>query len=754
LLRSLLIGSLLAAMAAPLLAEDYRTISLATYLRQAEAEGISIIFSNRVVRPRQQVTVTSGNHISLDQVLEVLEAHGLTLKASGDGYAVIPARNDPQLSPAPPSVTTDQPPIEEIIVASSRFRLDMRAAAAGAELHGEEIALRPLTANDPMRAVQQLPGLANDGITAKPRVRGGRDDETLIFFDGVRLYEPFHLKAVSGLLGTIDQRVIDRFEFASGGYSANFGDRLSAVWQIHPRTPADLSGTREAGIGLFTASYLHADHIGDGSFLISLRRSTADAFIGLVDRELGSPSFSDVYARYDRDTANGAQSLSVLLFGDDVGINDATATESATSVYGNAYVWGEWQRQFEQIEHKGRIAFTSIKNDRQGRVDKSGQVIGQLADDQEFRFYDIDQRLAFEFGGRSALSLGLAYRYVEGEYAFDASLNVDPAYERLSNFVRMPSVSIRRDLHGQQLGAFASYRYRFGRRLFLEGGIRLDAQDYLNNRWTQQIDPRINLLYRFRDGWSVRAAWGEFSQAPGVHELQISDGVSQFADPRHAEHVVVGLGKRMSSGIEWRLEAYRKASHGRQWYFDNLTNRVSLVPELQADRFQVRADEFVSQGVELSVSSIGGKRQWWFNYSYASVRDRVAASNQRRTWDQKHSLNAGYAGHLGKWSWTVSGSWHSGWPLTGITFDNVSGQLMGGPRNAGRHGPFFSLDLKTTRSWELSSGQSIRLEGGATNITSRKNELGREYFVDGSTLITKPVYSFKIVPFIDLFWAF
>ncbi len=732
------------------------TISLDAYLRDAQTAGFNVVFSNQVVLPRYRVTRPENNHITMDQIVDVLRAHGLALKQVGDSLIVTgPGPGHAIAVEAPPAYRDSEPPeIEEIIVSSSLYRLSMNHILDRNELSRDDIAMRPVVANDAFRSVHHLPGVASDGISARPRVRGGREDETYIQFNGIRLYEPYHLKEFGGLFGTVDQRIVDAFEFISGGFSADYGDRLSAVWKIDTLTPEELAGTREIGFGLYTASYLQAGGHGDHYYMFDARRSTSEIFTKLTGSDIGRPTFGDLYARYDRTLADGTLSANLLVYIDDAHINDTSRSENATSEYANVYFWLIWKRDLDWASSTTTFSVTTIRNAREGIVNNPAQVSGWLMDDQEFRIYGINQVFEVDLARTSTMAMGLEYRYLDGEYDFDSRIQIAPEFAGLSNFDRSPVTALTRRIIGHQVAGHLSYKRRLWAGLYGEIGVRADLQSHLKAQWTHQVDPRLNLLYRWSDGTALRLAWGQFSQTQGINELQISDGEDAFQRPQRAEHLVFGISHYFPDhGIDARLELYRKEGDRTHLYFENLINQVTLVPELQADRHRVNTDHFVAEGGELSIAGEFGQQQWWLNYAYASVIDQVGGQRQRRSWDQRHAVNVGLNMPLSAWQWSIAASYHAGWRLTPVVL-NDSGRLTPLARNSERVKPFLSINTKLNRTWQFSGTRQLQLDLGISNLANRDNELGRDYAIDDDMLLIETSSSLRLAPFLDVYWTF
>ena len=169
----------------------------------------------------------------------------------------------------PPTVALDK-----FVVTPSRFGISSQPFATGATLTATDLAALPQLGEDLYRTIARLPGLAADDFTSKFWVRGAPNAQVLARFDGVDLIEPFHLKDIDGALSIVDLPSVARLDLATGGFTAEFGDRLAAVLTmesaggptLRPRTSLGLSltGLRAANQGVFAQ--------GRGRWLATVRR--------------------------------------------------------------------------------------------------------------------------------------------------------------------------------------------------------------------------------------------------------------------------------------------------------------------------------------------------------------------------------------------------------------------------------------------------------------------------------------------------
>jgi len=647
--------------------------------------------------------------------------------------------------------------IEEVAVTSSQYHLLADAGNSKMTLGQADLSARPAIGNDVSRLVNQLPGSATSGVSARPNVRGGNEDETLILFDGVTLYEPFHFNHFHNLFGSFDSRIVDSLHFHSGGFSTQYGDRLSAVMDIHSRNTTEILGRRELGLGLYYFSYLQAGGDTDKNWLLNARISSIGLISGLAESDLGDPKFADLFGRYSFNTAAlGRLSVNLFWFGDDTTLKNSSGTEQASSLYGNTYIWIKSEREFSnRLYGETILGFSAIKNDRKGWVDKENYVTGALLDDQEFRIYNIKQDYGYLSDADSpsnwVINFGWDYRYLEAEYEFHSEVHIDPLFQQISNYDRPTHLDTILNETGHQLGLYGGFKWAVNNQLSAELGLRFDAQHYEHTNNASQLSPRANILFKPGGSTEIRLGFGKFTQAEGIHELKVSDGLNDFQQAQEATHLIAGINQKIFGTFNLRFEAYRKKGVQTNTYFQNLTNPLSLIPELQPDRYQVSPVDFESKGVELGFDGQWNEMNLWGNYSYSSIEDTVDAETIPRTWDQSHTINVGLSTHIYGWGIALTGTAHKGWRTTPLSLTEQG--VITGVRNSLRFNNYSSLDVKFNRTW-LIDGNQLRLEAGLTNIFNRKNQIGNEFSVADGELVSKRKYSLRLVPFFDIYWRF
>jgi len=99
-------------------------------------------------------------------------------------------------------------------------------------------------AGDFIAALQTLPGTQTVGEDGRLFVRGGTAEETQIFIDGLRVFQPYTATAQNlPSRGRYSPFLFDGISFSTGGYSAEYGQALSSVLTLQTIDEPDQNQT-------------------------------------------------------------------------------------------------------------------------------------------------------------------------------------------------------------------------------------------------------------------------------------------------------------------------------------------------------------------------------------------------------------------------------------------------------------------------------------------------------------------------------
>ncbi|HEY4366564.1 MAG TPA: TonB-dependent receptor [Steroidobacteraceae bacterium] len=735
------------------------------------SEGLTFIYNTQIVSDQLVIGKEPQARAGIELAKEILAANGLTVsQVAPQTFAVV--AQPPASGKTAPAVAAHAPTpgskatIEQVVVQTSRYGLAASTIGTNVYLDQEQVKNLPRLGDETLRAVQRLPGSAVNGFSSVGPVRGGVPDETAIVLDGLRLYEPFHLKNFFSPVSVLDSRIIDGMDVYSGGFPANFGDRMSAIIDTHSIHPTQ-ERYYELGLSLFHSSALASMAFDDdrGHALLSARRSNLGEVGKLSENDFGDLQYADGFGRLDYKFTDATQgSLSALASEDRIHAIKSAGTQHSDDRYRNVYVWATLDHQWSEHANSRLIASsTSVNNERAGDVDDPDQRSALVHDARAFHV--IGLRLDNEIAGALVTHhFGAEVRRLWANYDYSSDVQFDAGYP----FPGSPALSQSRVavLHpdGYESSAYWDMRFALGKRWVAQTGLRVDTQTYDGSDDSEQWSPRLSLLYNATANTRLRMSWGRFFQSQAINELQVEDGVNHFYPAQHANHLIASIEHSFGSAFDLRIEAYHKSYPRVNPHFENALDPLVLLPEAQFDRVMVDPGSSRADGVEVSLNW-QPDRTWsgWISYTLSRAQDRIDGQDVYRSWDQRHALNVGVAWQQGPWAVTLADIYHTGWPTTQLqvlppaTPGGVS-QVVFGPRNAERYQDYNSLDLRVTRTFTLPRGQ-LDVYFEASNLLWRDNPCCADYTAtqnpDGSLTLNREEGNWlPLVPSVGVLWRY
>ena len=124
--------------------------------------------------------------------------------------------------------------IEEVAVISSR-----RKFGNIEKINFRDIEFIPDASGNFESLLKSLPGVSSSNeLSSQYSVRGGNFDENLIYVNGVEVYRPFLIRSGQQEgLSFVNSDMVSDVEFSSGGFNAEYGDKMSSVLNIKYRKP-------------------------------------------------------------------------------------------------------------------------------------------------------------------------------------------------------------------------------------------------------------------------------------------------------------------------------------------------------------------------------------------------------------------------------------------------------------------------------------------------------------------------------------
>lgn len=218
-----------------------------------------------------------------------------------------------------------------------------REAGVHHSLTSEEVRTTPGTMGDPVRAVQNMPGVVRTPFDSGwLLVRGGDPEDTGTFIDGVRVPLIYHL---GGFTSVIHPAMVERVDFMPGGFGVRYGRAIAGAVDLQTQ---QVEGERrvEAGADIVLSAVYLQTPIGKqqtwgASF--AARRSYLDRVMtlvpGITEEQAGiAPRFWDWQARLDHERGG----VFVLGYSDTIDVPTGSADETLTVSMGTQRIHGRF----------------------------------------------------------------------------------------------------------------------------------------------------------------------------------------------------------------------------------------------------------------------------------------------------------------------------------------------------------------------------------------------------------------------------
>ena len=572
-----------------------------------------------------------------------------------------------------PALLTAQTPADSIsrteaidsVVVTARRPLMVYKQTGNIAVDIEQLKYAPLFAGekDIFKFLQLLPGVSagKDGMSGL-LVRGGSNDQTLILYDDVPIYNQAH---AYGILSIFSGETVQSAEVSKGFISPAYGSRLSALTQIRTREGDRLNHRQSLTVGtLSLAGTLDGPIKRDkGSYLISARYFFPEAVLAIADNDIRY-GFNDITGKLTYDIhRNHTLSLGVYS-GDDHMKNKEDHAENGFG-WGNTTASLRLESRWNDNLRSSVVAYYTYLQNRQETEFK----------DDGFSNWGKTTFKTHEFGARMTFDQRLS-RVWSLEYGATFS------HQR---FEPMHTKSI---INGQHKDRGYSSELLVSGALFLNnrfqwGGWRADVgvrgAAYDNSEQTRYaVEPRAQLSYDFGRDNSVWLSGTINSQAlvqfnRYYYSMPI-DFWTPFRDGRlqHAWQVSLGGRAKLHENLPLSVEGYYKRMRNLPLIYDS-------------DDFLLNNGGFIygtgrAFGIEAMLQYQTERLSLTASYTYTDSRRRSDGVTYPFEYDVPHDFNAFVSYDVvkrpgRKHTFSLNVAWRSGLPyrLTNESYPDTDG---------------------------------------------------------------------------------
>lgn len=604
---------------------------------------------------------------------------------------------------------------ETVTVAADRFRPAEAAVASQQTLGSADIQnLRGVLADDPLRAVQVLPGVSTgDDLRSEFSVRGSDFSHMNLTVDGFPTPYLLHTvraiedQSASGSVAMINSDILEDVTLLNGGYAQRFGNRTGAEVNFRLREGSRQRLQARAAVSGTSASAVLEGPLGKarkGSWLFSARQSYLDLILHRLSQEGLDFAFSDAQAKLAYDLSSSQRVEVTLLAGRsrlEETREDSDAGEVATGRNASAVGIASWRLTGRRgiVTSRALLSANHFRNENPGVVE-----------------YDRghDTQVAGRVDGSMALRRG-----VQLEGGVQADWTGQGRVRRRSS---AGAYRVINDFKGRasRSGGYAQLRWTAGR-LTVVPGARADRSGLTGEATSS---PWAQAELKTSASTSLRGGAGVYRQFPEFEQVIGSLG-NPAATSERARQYDFGFEQRLGADMRWQVTVFDREEDGffRRTGADTRLVGGRVVRGSIGATYQPSLDGY-ARGIELlvqrrSTSGLSG----WVSYSFGRLRyhDRVTTETFWGNLDQRHTANV-YLFYRLSDRVSVSGKLRAGSnvPAPGYYTERDEAYFVSSTRNDVRVPTYARVDLRANRTFNWAR-KRLTLFAEVMNVLNRDN---------------------------------
>ena len=160
----------------------------------------------------------------------------------------------------------------------------------------------PSTSGSVEDLIKTLPGVSSSNeLSSQYSVRGGNFDENLVYVNGIEVYRSLLIRSGQQEgLSFINSDLISSINFSSGGFAAQFGDKMSSVLDITYKKPTKTAGSATLSLLGFNSHIEGINKRKNFDYLIGIRTKRNQYLLNSLETKGEyNPRFADIQGYFN-----------------------------------------------------------------------------------------------------------------------------------------------------------------------------------------------------------------------------------------------------------------------------------------------------------------------------------------------------------------------------------------------------------------------------------------------------------------------
>ncbi|GAA4946055.1 carboxypeptidase-like regulatory domain-containing protein [Algibacter agarivorans] len=615
------------------------------------------------------------------------------------------------------------------------------------QINFSEFGILPgLIETDILQTVRALPGIHSvDETVSNINIRGGSNDENLLLWDGIKMYQSGHF---FGLISIFNPKMTDKAILTKNGTSVHHSDGVSGTIEMH--SSEDINDDFKGSIGV---NFLNLDVFADipistnSSLQISARKGLSDFF--------KTPTYNSYFDRIQQDSELEMNTEDVnnsniefdfydtglrwlyqideknqfrlnlltvsneLIFDENAtlnGIDESRRSSLVQNSFGAGLFYKRiWTTKFE-------TALQIYETDYKLKAINANIILNQRAL-QENKVSETGVKLNTTYKVNEQFSLLNGYQFIETQVTnFDDVDN--PVF---SLYV----VEVLRT-HGlySQIKFLSEHK-----KSSITAGIRANYIPKLNK---YIFEPRLSFNQKINPYFNLEIL-GEFKHQITSQIINFQNDF--FGIEKHRwqlsnnTNIPVIQSKQVSLGLQYNRNGWLINGEG---YFKKVAGITTQSQGFQNQYVLARTDgDYKAFGFDFLARKQFDSFNIWLSYTYMDNYynfEMLQNNNFHTNFDFTNALTLGTTYSLNDFKISTGLNWHSGKPTTRpISGNEISGGTINyESANSSRLKDYTRIDISSTYQFDVSKNTKANIGASIWNLLNQKNNLNTYYRIDNN----------------------
>lgn len=627
-----------------------------------------------------------------------------------------------------------------------------KLAEGSLEINAGELNLIPgLIQPDVLLAIQSLPGVQSiDESVSEINIRGGSTDQTLLLWNGIRMYQYGHF---FGLISAPNPYLTRKVTLTKNGTTAVIGDGVSGTVDIQSLSGSEEFGV-EAGLSMLNADFIIKKPIGSNTqIILSARRSINDLIVTPTYKQYFNRAFRNTEVIQNSSIDSLIENNQSLRFYD-WSINFSSRLNKRNHLKFNLLNTSNKLEYAENEVLNGRMTSrtSSLGNNILLFGIKYDFLINpktKLTSNSSLSTYKLDAINADVLNNQQ---LRQENEVIDFTADFKALHSISPRFEVVNGYqFNEKGISSLEDINNPQFRRFkkeilrthsifseATYvtpSYSTNIRLGFRGNQYQDLK-----RFT--FEPRLSINHKFQNDLSIELLAEKKSQS----STQIVDLQNDFLGVvkrqwrlSNEENIPLMISNQISTGLYY---SFREALLSLEVYYKVVNGITSQSQEFQNQfEFINTSGSYRTKGIEFLAKKQFKSLSTWLSYnlSHNSYRFRNLISNDfPSNYQISHFASVGLSYTKSKLEVSAGATWFSGRPFTQPQSISTSNTEIAyeAPNNSNLPN-YFRFDFSSKYNFKLGKETKVQIGCSIWNLSNQTNILNSFYRLDENNSIER-----------------